>query len=184
MKNYFGISLIIWALLMIISIIFTWNMIQQEINSLLITQIDKRFFFTIFNIIFNPFYFQFTWYLWFIAGFIGGLLIREPRDGIFLNIFSISSFYLIYLIYQIQFNIFMGFSLIGLLIFMLISSFGGLLGGLIHRDNIKTLEHKKEASISSLSTCTKCGQTFDSNPLLCSYCGSEISKKKESIISN
>ena len=181
MKNYFGFSLIIWASIIILSLIFTWNLIQIEISQINFGLIDKQFFLSIFIVLFNPFLIQNTWYLWLIVGFIGGLIIREPKDGLILSLFSISSFYLIFLIYQIQFNIFLGYSFIGLLLFMFISSLGGLLGGLIHQDDKKNIKHENNKTSFSFSSCPKCGRDFDSNPLICSYCGSEILKKEKEI---
>ena len=177
MKNYLGISLIIWASIIILSLIFAWNLVQIELVQLNITPIDKRFLLSVFIILFNPFIIQFTWYLWFIVGFLGGLIIKEPKDGLISSLFSISSFYMIFLIYQMQFNIFIGYSLLGLLIFMFISSLGGCLGGLIHRDDKKYVEYEKNKLNFSFSSCPKCGQDFDSNPLICSYCGSDLLEK-------
>lgn len=187
MKNYFGVSMLIWGVAFALALLVAWPVVLQ--NSLLLTtlSVDRRFLISVFYILFNPSSNVLVWVIWLIAGFLGGLLIKGIKSGILVSAFSVGVLFLIFelLVFPVQALLYSIFDILLSPIWVLsvigVTILGGCLGGFIRKEGKEETadieEMKKEPKIK----CPACGQEFDSNPLICSYCGAKIRSENQKV---
>ncbi|MHA1143160.1 MAG: hypothetical protein ACTSRW_00305 [Candidatus Helarchaeota archaeon] len=184
MKNYFGLTMFLWIVSFVLAILFTWSfIIQNYILSPFILP-DKRFLMSVLIVLFAPFNNIFVCTIWFITGLAGGILIRGLKSSIYLSVFAVSVLYSMFagLFLQLLPTIFtISYILMNLSSFLTVLAvtvLGGCLGGLIRPDPKPSTIQIGKKKVSILSKCPSCGREYDSKPLLCCFCGTEMSEEK------
>ena len=110
-------------------------------------------------------------------------MIRGVKSSVYLMVFTVPILYFLYLFlfFQVQptiFSIIIWAQNVGSFFLVLgLSLVGGLLGGLVRPDPKPPLLSEQELKVGIISKCSACGQEFDSNPLVCSYCGEYLQSR-------